>query len=111
MSTHEYLYCVFCGRTTLLDRVPLASFERFNPQWDLLQVRVAQPGPGRGRKEKGVGGFQVVPDMGMSIKEMLGTEYEDYALGVKNRLLLILKEYVRIGVVSSDELREILGGS
>ena len=112
MSTHEYLYCVFCGKNTLLNRIPLASFERFNAEWDLLQVREARPGPGRGRKEKGVGGFTVVPEMGMTITEMLeSSDHRDYALGVKNRLLKIVEEYLRIGVISPDELREIIGAS
>jgi len=109
MSTHEYLYCVFCGRNTLLSRIPLASFERFDADWDLLQVREARPGPGRGRKEKGVGGFQLVPEMGMTITEMLeSSNHSDYALGVKNRLLKIVEEYIRVGAISPDELRELI---
>jgi len=89
----------------------LASFERFNAEWDLMQVREARPGPGRGRKEKGVGGFQLVPEMGMTIVEMLNSspEHRDYALGVKRRLLVIVEEYVHIGVISPDELRELTG--
>jgi len=93
-----------------LNRVPLASFERFSSDWDLLQVRESRPDLGRGRKEKGVGGFQLVPDMGMTITEMLGSpDHMDYALGVKRRLLLIVEEYMRIGVISPDELRELTG--
>jgi len=108
MSLHEYLYCVFCGRNTLLKRVPLSSFERFNADWDLLQIREAHAGPGRGHKEKGVGGFQVVPEMGMTITEMLESpEHRDYALGVKKRLLIIVEEYMRLGVISSDDLRNL----
>ena len=108
MSMHEYLYCVFCGKNTLLNRIPLSSFERFNADWDLLQVRQASAGPGRGRKEKGVGGFKVVPELGMTVTEMLDSpEHRDYALGVKRRLLVIVKEYMRLGVISPDELKEI----
>ena len=108
MSTHEYLYCVFCGKNTLLNRIPLSSFEKFNADWDLLQVREARPGPGRGRKEKGVGGFQLVPERGMTITEMLESpEHRDYAMGVKRRLLKIVEEYMRIGVISSEELLDI----
>jgi len=99
-----------CGKNTLLKRIPLTSFEKFNAEWDLLQVREALPGPGRGRKEKGVGGFQLLPEMGMTINEMLDSpEHRDYALGVKKRLLVIVKEYMRIGVISPEELREIMG--
>ncbi len=110
MSLHEYLYCVFCGKNTLLKRIPLSSFEKFNATWDLLQVRRASPGPGRGRKEKGVGGFQLVPEMGMTISEMMNSpEHRDYALGVKRRILVIVEEYIRIGAISPEELREITG--
>ena len=109
MSLHEYLYCVFCGKNTLLKRIPLTSFEKFNADWDLLQVREARPGPGRGRKEKGVGGFQLIPERGMTITEMLDSpEHRDYALGVKKRLLVIVKEYMRIGVINPEELRELI---
>ena len=108
MSLHEYLYCVFCGKNTLLDRVPLSSFESFNADWDLLQIREAKAGPGRGHKTKGVGGFQVVPELGMTITEMLESpEHRDYALGVKRRLLVIVEEYMRLGVISSDDLRNL----
>ncbi len=110
MSTHEYLYCLMCGKNTLLKRIPLSSFEKFNADWDLLQVREARPGPGRGRKEKGIGGFQLLPEMGMTITEMLDSpEHRDYALGVKRRILVIVEEYMRIGVISPEELREITG--
>lgn len=112
MSTHEYLYCVFCGKNTLLNRIPLSSFERFNADWDLLQVREARPGPGRGRKEKGVGGFQIIPELGSTIMEMMDSEeHRPYAMGVKRRLLVILEEYIRIGMISPEELREIIGAT
>jgi len=101
-----------CGKNTLMNRIPLSSFERFNADWDLLQVREARPGPGRGRKEKGVGGFQIIPELGSTITEMLeSSEHRDYALGVKRRLLVILEEYVRFGVISPEELREIIGST
>ena len=110
MSLHEYLYCLMCGKNTLLKRIPLSSFEKFNADWDLMQVREARPGPGRGRKEKGVGGFQLVQEMGMTITEMLDSpDHRDYALGVKKRLLVIVKEYMRIGAISPEELRELTG--
>ena len=34
-------------------------------------------------------------------------DHRDYALGVKRRLLVIVKEYLRIGVISPEELREL----
>lgn len=87
----------------------MASFERFDADWDLLQVREARPDPGRGRKEKGVGGFQLVPELGMTVTEMMESpEHREYALGVKNRLLKIVSEYVRVGAISLDELRELI---
>lgn len=99
-----------CGKNTLLKRIPLSSFEKFNAGWDLLQVRVNRPGPGRSRKEKGVGGFQLVQELGMTISEMLDSnDHREYALGVKKRLLKIVEEYIRIGVISPEELREITG--
>ncbi len=99
-----------CGKNTLLSRIPLSSFEKFNADWDLLQVRKASPGPGRDRKEKGVGGFQLIPEKGMTITEMLDSpEHREYALGVKKRLLVIVKEYIRIGAINPEELRGLMG--
>ncbi len=47
--------------------------------------------------------------MGMTITEMLDSaDHRDYALGVKKRLLVIVKEYIRIGAISPGELIEIV---
>ncbi|GAH24067.1 unnamed protein product, partial [marine sediment metagenome] len=42
-------------------RIRPETLENFSADWNILQVREAQPGPGRGRKIKGVGGFVVDP--------------------------------------------------
>ena len=51
----------------------------------------------------------MVPEMGMTITEMLDSpEHRDYALSVKRRLLVIVKEYLRIDVISPEDLSELL---
>jgi len=110
MSGMRYLTCIFCGRNIHLSRIRRESFESFSGDWRILQVREALPGPGRGRRIKGVGGFVIDPDRSLTISEMLESdEYRELALAVKRKLLLILEEYLNMGIVSRGEVEEILG--
>jgi len=109
MPGTQYLACIFCGRNTHLSRVKPESFKSFDSDWKILQVRHAEPGPGRGRRLSGVGGFRIDPDRSLSIQEMLESdEYRDLALAIKTKLLLIIQEYLKAGIVSKSEINKIL---
>jgi len=109
MTLIEYLGCAMCGRSSPLSRVNLAAYQRFDPGWALMHTRQASGGPGRGNRRKGVGGFQLVPDTGKSITDMLqNPDYAEYALGVKNRVLLIVREYLRVGAIGPEELAALI---
>ena len=109
MSTVEYLACPFCGKTVVLSRIRPETLENFSADWEVLQVREAQPGPGRGIKVKGVGGFVVDPFRSMPIHRMLeSSEHRDLAIGVKNRLLKIVGEYLRVGAIEREEIEELI---
>ncbi len=105
----QYLACNMCGRSGPLSRVSLDSFERFDPEWALMHTREAKGSPGRGNRVKGVGGFQLVEGSGISIMEMMDDpEYAPYAEAVKNRVLLIVREYLRVGAITPAEVAGLL---
>ncbi len=95
----QYLACNTCGRSGPLSRVNLDSFERFDPEWALIHTREA----------KGARGFTIVEGSGVSITEMLDyPEHAPYAEAVKNRVLLIIREYLRVGAISPAEVAKLL---
>ncbi len=99
MTEIDYLHCNTCGRSGPLSRVNLDSFERFDPEWALLHTREA----------KGARGFTIIEGSGLSIMEMLDdTEYAPYAEAVKNRVLLIVREYLRVGAITPAEVSGLL---
>jgi len=109
MTFIEYLHCNMCGRSGPLSRVSLESFERFDPDWALVHTRQAMGSPGRGKRIKGVGGFQIVEGSGVSIVEMIDDpEYAPYAEAVKDRVLLIVREYLRVGIIDPAEIAGLL---
>lgn len=109
MSTVEYLACPFCGKTVVTSKIRPETLENFSADWEVLQVREARPGPGRGIKAKGVGGFVIDPFLSMPIYRMFESpEHRDLAVAVKNRLLKIVGEYLRVGAISREEIETLL---
>jgi len=109
MSTVEYLACPFCGKTVVLSKIRPETLENYSADWEVLQVREAQPGPGRGRKIKGVGGFVLDPVRSMPIHRMLESpEHRDLAVAVKNRLLKIIGEYLRVRAITREEVEALM---
>ena len=71
--------------------------------YPIVQIREALPGPGRGHKGKGRGGWPVIGTL--SIIEVLeDPEYADLGLQVKDRLVNIVKSYLQAEVISMDEI-------
>ena len=105
----SYLACPFCGKTVVTSKIRPETLENYSADWEVLQVREAQPGPGRGRKIKGVGGFVIDPVRSMPIHRMLESpEHRDLAVAVKNRLLKIVGEYLRVGAITREEVDALL---
>ena len=112
MTLVEYLACPFCGKSVVRSKIRPKTLENFSADWNILQVREAQAGPGRGIKIKGVGGFVADHFRSMSISQMLeSSEHMDLAIGVKNRLLKIVGEYLRVGAIEREEIQGLLGPS
>ena len=112
MKGLEYLVCIFCGKNSHLSRLRPEAFDSFSGDWDILQVREALPGPGRGRREKGKGGFVIDRDRSLTISEMLESQgHRELALSVKGKLLRIVAEYLRLGVITMEELEACAGAA
>lgn len=105
-----YLKCAFCGMSKPLysNKYPggvltLKDFTVDPSKYPLIQIREALPGPGRGNKEKGVGGFKTVGEI--SISDMLeDPAYRALGLKIKDRLINIVKSYIEAGIISREEL-------
>lgn len=110
--TFDYLLCPFCSWTRLIHSsryeggvLKLRDFEVEPSDYPLIQIRDALPGPGRGKKIKGAGGFKADREESMNILEMLETpEYRDLALAIKRRLIKIVRSYMAAGILSVEDL-------
>ena len=108
----DYLLCPFCSWSRLIHSsryeggvLQLRDFEIEPADFTLVQFREPAPGPGRGNREKGVGGFQAVPELGMTIQDMLeDPRYRELASQVKRRLIKIVRSYIAAGVIDPEEL-------
>jgi len=108
----DYLLCPFCSWARLIHAnryedgvLKLRGFKIEPADFNLVQFREPGGGPGRGRREKGVGGFQAVPELGMTIQDMLkDPEYRDLGLQIKDRLIQIVRSYMEAGILNIDEL-------
>ena len=81
----------------------LRDFEIEPADFNIIHIREALPGPGRGHKGSGVGGFQVVDEM--TIQQMLeDPRYRELASQVKRRLIRIVRSYMAAGILSVEEL-------
>lgn len=103
--TFDYLLCPFCSWTRLIHSsryedgvLKLRDFEIEPADFNIIQIREALPGPGRG-----VGGFQVVDEM--TIQDMMeDPRYRELASQVKRRLIKIVRSYMAAGILNIDEL-------
>ncbi len=112
MPEVEYLKCLFCGYTKPIRTgggvFRLKEMEIPPSEFQIIQVRDVLPGPGRGRRIKGEEhGFKVT--RGYSMAEAVeNPEYRDLALSLKSRLLQIVEDYVKAGIIRKSELRRLL---
>ena len=106
----SYLRCCFCGNSKPIHSgkyeggvIRLGALTVDPSDYPIVQIREVLPGPGRGHKGKGQGGFQVTGTL--SIVEVLeDSEYADLGFQVKDRLIAIVRSYMRAGIISSEDL-------
>ena len=110
MSSVPYAKCLFCGMTR-----PIHS--RRNPGWfkeawsssvppsefPVIQVRVALAGPGRGHRATGTGGFPTALELSMG-EALADDTYGHVAKQMRERLVEIVKDYIRAGILDPQEL-------
>ena len=108
--TTPYLRCCFCGRSRPIRSIKypggvlkLRDMTIDPAEYPIVQIREVIPGPGRGHRVKGHGGWRTVEEL--SIAEVMeDPAYEELGLQVKERLVAIVRSYVRAGVISLVEL-------
>jgi len=72
-------------------------------QYGVITIREVGPGPGRGHKGERGEGFRTVGRL--NIREALeDPEFHDIAGQVRDRLILIVRSYLRAGVISMEEI-------
>jgi len=106
----SYLRCCFCGNSKPIHSskydggiLRLGALTVDPSDYPIVQLREVQPGPGRGHKGKGRGGWPVIGTL--SITEVLeDPEYVDLGLQVKDRLIAIVRSYMRAGIISPEEI-------
>ena len=105
MGRQEQVACVFCGKSVIRERLSLESFENWSIDWKVLQVREMLAGPCRGKKGKDRStGFPVVPEESLSILQMAeNEEYDNLVEAIRNRLVMIVKAYIKAGLISKEE--------
>lgn len=106
----EYVLCLFCGwsKPVYSEKYDGGVFEFAEldiPPTDIpvIQLRSTEPGPGRGHREKGVGGFHTVGQLSMA-EALEDPAFSELAESMLNRLILIVKEYVRAGLIDPKDL-------
>ena len=107
----EYITCPFCSRNLHLPKIDpeaMATLEK-DPatEWFIYQVREQRGGKGSSRRldkekdrlhQKAVGGFFLLPEKSKNIIQMLDDpRLRPYALGIVERLKVILKSYKKAG--------------
>jgi len=109
MSETAYIKCPFCFFNKVLysDKYPDGEYRFEIPilppsETPLLEIKEAQPGPGRGHKIKGMGGFQVVEEL--SIVDMLNDDrYSEQAENILRILKNIFTDFINVGLFDIEE--------
>ena len=105
-----YAKCLFCGMTRPVRSkryddgfLQLGDLDVSPSEYPVIQLREIMPGPGRGHKGKGIGGWPVVDSL--SMKEALEDDtYGDLASQMRDRLVAIVNDYLRAGIIDISEL-------
>ena len=106
----SYLRCCFCGNSKPIHSnkydggvIRLGALTVAPSEYPIVQIRDIQAGPGRGHKVKGHGGWPVIDTL--SITQVLGDpEYADLGLQIKDRLVAIVRSYMKAGIISMEEI-------
>jgi len=98
------LACPFCGRNRPLKRgFSLGEMTIPPAQYGVITIRSVGPGPGRGHK--GVPGSGLHTIDRLNIREALeDPQFSENAGQVRERLITIIRSYLRAGIISMEEI-------
>ena len=103
-SEFAQLACIFCGRNRpLKSGFSLGEMTIPPDQYGVITIREVGPGPGRGHKGERGEGLRTIGRL--NIREALeDPQFSDIAGQVRDRLVTIIRSYIRAGVISMEEL-------
>lgn len=106
MARQEQIACIFCGKSTIMDRIDWDKFDNWSIEWTVRQMREVLPGPGRGKRGKNPhSGWPAIKEEGLNVLEMAkDPNYEHVVKAIKSRLLKIVKAYISAGIISKEEI-------
>jgi len=105
MSGEIYqLACPFCGRNRPLNSgFRLGEMTIPPDEYGIITVREVGPGPGRGHVGVPGDGLRTIDRL--NIKEALeNPQFSEISGQVRDRLITIIRSYVRAGVISMEEI-------
>ena len=100
------LACIFCGRNRPLSRSFSLGELTIDPaEYGVITIREVGPGPGRGHIGERGEGLRTIDRL--NIREALeNPEFSDIAGQVRDRLVDIVRSYMRAGVLTIEDLTE-----
>jgi len=98
------LACIFCGRNRPLSpSFSLGELTIAPAEYGVITIREVGPGPGRGHIGERGEGLRTIDRL--NIKEALeDPQFSDIAGQVRDRLIAIVRSYMRAGVISMEEI-------
>ena len=104
MSEFYQLACPFCGRSRpLSDDFRLGALTIPPAEYGIITVRSVGAGPGRGHKGVPGEGFRTIDRLNIS-QAMADPQFSDISGQVRDRIIAIVRSYVRAGVISMEEI-------
>ncbi len=99
------LACLFCGRNRPIGRsgFRLRAMDIDPSDYGVITIRSVGPGPGRGHKGERGEGLRTIDRL--NIREALeDPQFSGIAGQVRDRLIAIVRSYVRAGIISMEEI-------
>jgi len=98
------LACIFCGRNRPLTQgFRLGTLTVDPSEYGVITIRSVGPGPGRGHIGERGEGLRTIDRLNM--KEALeDPQFSDIAGQVRERIIAIVRSYVRAGIISMEEI-------